>query len=118
MSAKFAVSAFVVEATTLSAPASAFAVKTGAVATPLPSVVTLTLVKPPGKVPEAPEAGAVKVTPAPAMPTLPPSFTVAASCVANAVPTVVDCGVPAVAAIDAGVATAGSMSEVERGKSW
>src|SRR4051812_8068764 len=82
-------------ATTLYAPVVAFAVKAGAVATPLAFVMTLAIVEPPANVPDAPEAGALKVTPAPLMGALPPSSTVACSCVGNAVLTTADCGVPA-----------------------
>ena len=66
----------------------------GTVATPLLLVVT---VAEPVKVPLAPLIGAAKVTEAPLTGLLLASFTVACRAVANAVPTVALCGVPAVA---------------------
>jgi len=45
----------------VSLPATVFAVNAGVVATPFAFVVTVALVMPPGKVPLAPLAGAVKV---------------------------------------------------------
>lgn len=54
-------------------------------------------------VPDAPEAGAVKVTLAPDTGLLPKSFTVTAGALAKAVPTAADCGVvPESAAMDEG----------------
>jgi hypothetical protein len=53
--------------------------------------------------PDAPEPGAVNVTFAPLTGLLSESLTVACSCVANAVPTVAVCGVPAVAVMLAAV---------------
>lgn len=58
----------------------------------------------PTNVPLAPFAGAVKVTVTPLTGLFPESFTVACSCVANAVFTVAFCGVPAVAVMLAGAA--------------
>jgi hypothetical protein len=77
-----------------------FAVKVGAVATPLPlvAIALLTFVPVSAKVPLAPLAGAVNVTGTPLI-GLPDSDTVASRSVAKAVPTVALCGVPAVAAI-------------------
>ena len=74
--------------------------KAGAVATPLPFVVTL--VDPP-KVPLAPLPGAANVTVMPLNGCPPESFTVACSAVANAVFTVALCGVPPLAMMLAGV---------------
>src|SRR5690349_1763233 len=71
-----------------------------AVATPDAFVVAV--VTPPANVPLAPLPGAAKVTVAPLTGLLNESFTVACSCVANAVFTVALCGVPAVAVIVAG----------------
>jgi hypothetical protein len=76
------------------------AVKTGAVAMPCALVVAVLTF--PAKVPPAPLAGALNVTVAPATVLPYASTTVAANCVAKAVFTVADCGVPAVAVIDAG----------------
>jgi hypothetical protein len=76
-----------------------FAVKVEAVATPLPSVETVSVFVPePANVPLAPAPGAVKVTETPLM-GMPDSDTVASRSVGKAVPTAVLCGVPAVAAI-------------------
>ena len=74
--------------------------KAGAVATPLPFVVTL--VDPP-KVPLAPLPGAANVTVIPLNGWPPESSTVACSAVANAVFTVALCGVPALAMMLTGV---------------
>jgi len=52
-------------------------VKTGEMAMPLPSVMTLAVVVPFVNVPEAPLDGAVNVTPAPLIGLLPASRTVA-----------------------------------------
>jgi hypothetical protein len=57
----------------------------------------------PAKVPLAPVAGAAKVTTTPLTGLPPESFTVAWSALAKAVLIVADCGVPAVAVMDAGV---------------
>jgi hypothetical protein len=76
-----------------------FAVKVGAVALPLLSLVTVTTFgvgDPPVNVPLAPLEGAVKVTNTPLMPK-PDSDTLTSKSVGNAVSTVVLCGVPAVA---------------------
>lgn len=54
-----------VEAVTVKVPAVPLAVSGGAVATPLASVTTTTVVAPSAKVPLAPLAGTVKVTSAP-----------------------------------------------------
>jgi hypothetical protein len=59
---------------------------------------TVAVLEGPGNVPLAPAAGAVKVTDTPFI-GLPDSVTVACNAVAKAVPTVVLCVVPAVAAI-------------------
>src|SRR5207253_1903482 len=83
--AKFAVSAPTL-ATTLYEPAVPLAVRAGAVAMPLPFVTTVALA---AKVPEAPEAGAVKVTLTPASGLLPESVTLACSAVLKAVLTFV-----------------------------
>lgn len=79
------------------------AVKVGAVATPLGSVLTLTLVRLPGKVPLAPEGGAVKVTETLGTGLLLPSFTMALSAVVKAVFTVALCDPPAVVVMEADV---------------
>src|SRR5260370_42355302 len=79
-------------------PAVPFAVKVGAVATPLPSVLTITVVTPPGKVPLAPLEGAVNVTGMP-LRLVPESFTFACSGVLKALLIAMLCGVPAVARI-------------------
>ena len=75
--------------------------KTAAVATPDAFVVAV--FTPPAKVPLAPLEGAANVTVAPLTGLLKGSFTVACSCVVKPVPTVVFCGVPAVAVIVAGL---------------
>jgi hypothetical protein len=62
----------------------------------------VTAVAPPLNVPLAPLVGALKVTVTPLTGFPPLSFTVARRRAANAVPTLVLCGVPPVAAIDAG----------------
>src|SRR5215469_11876857 len=80
------------EAVTVKAPAVLLAVKTAAVA--IPDELVVAVVTPPANVPLAPLPGAVKVTVAPLTGLLKGSFTVACSCVANAVPTVALCGVP------------------------
>ena len=72
------------------------AVNDGAVATPLAFVVTVALAL---NVPPAPLAGAANITLAPLTGFPPLSFTVACRAVANAVPMVALCGVPAVAVI-------------------
>ena len=74
------------------------AVKVGAVALPLVSVVTFTLVNPPVKVPLAPEAGAVNVTTTPLTP-VPFAETIATSGWAKAVLMFALCGVPLLALI-------------------
>jgi hypothetical protein len=78
------------EAVTANEPAVLFAVKVGAV--PRPLVLVITVVVPegvaPANVPEAPEAGAVKVTVTPESPFPAASVTLAASAVENAVDTV------------------------------
>src|SRR5258708_2708225 len=71
------------------------AVKTGAFA--LPSVSVIAVLTPPANVPLAPLAGAVKVTVTPLTGLLAASFTVACSCVANALLMDALWGVPAVA---------------------
>src|SRR5258708_4733496 len=71
------------------------AVKTGAFATPC-ALVTAVFI-PPANVPLAPLAGAVKATVTPLIGLPAASFTVACSCVANAVLMVALWGVPAVA---------------------
>src|SRR5258708_36709040 len=70
------------------------AVKTGAFATPC-ALVTAVFI-PPANVPLAPLAGAVKATVTPLIGLPAASFTVACSCVANAVLMVALWGVPAV----------------------
>jgi hypothetical protein len=70
-------------------------VKTGAVATPWAFVIAV--FTPPANVPLAPLAGAVKVTVTPFKGLFEASFTVACSCVANAVLVFALCGVPPVA---------------------
>ena len=64
------------------------AVKTAAVATPCAFVEAAFVLVPPANVPLAPPEGAVKVTFTPLTGLLAESFTVACSCVANAVFTV------------------------------
>lgn len=79
------------------------AVNPGAVATPELSVTAVaTLLPLLAKVPLAPELGAVKVTVTLGTPLLPISLTVACNWAAKAVVTAALCGVPAVAAIEAG----------------
>lgn len=86
-----------VVAVTVKAPAVLFAVQADEVATPLESVVSVS-VAPPGNAQLAPEAGAVKVTETP-LAGVPFEVTVADRA-ANALPTVTPlCGVPPVAAI-------------------
>ena len=82
-------------------PAVAFAVN-GALATPEALVATVMVAVALLKTPDAPEAGAVKMTLTPDTGLLPASFTVTASGLANAVLIVALCGVvPALAVIDA-----------------
>src|SRR6266849_2388679 len=81
-------------------PAVAFAVNVVEVATPLALVVAV--FTPPAKVPLTPLVGAVNVTNTPFTGLFPASFTVACSCVANAVLIAALCGVPAVAVMLAG----------------
>src|SRR5260221_8529655 len=102
VSEKFAgVETPVTEAVTLYGPPTVpLAVKTAAVATPC-ALVTAVLT-PPANVPLAPLVGAVKVTVTPFTGLLEESFTVACSCVANAVLIVALWGVPAVALMLAG----------------
>jgi hypothetical protein len=69
-------------------PAADVAVRVGAVATPVASVVT-DAVAPDGKVPDGPVAGAVNDTPTPATGLAPASVTVATTAVGKAVPAVV-----------------------------
>src|SRR5436190_22658678 len=76
-------------------PTMELAVNAGAVATPLASVATVVL---PENEPLAPFAGAAKVTRTPLL-GIPDSFTVACKGAAKTLPTVADCGVPAVALI-------------------
>ncbi len=71
------------------------AVKTGAVA--MPEAFVTAVLTPPANVPLAPLPGAAKVTVTPLTPLPNESFTVACSCVANAVLIEALCGVPAVA---------------------
>lgn len=73
------------------------------VATPDAFVDAVAVALPPANVPLAPVEGAVKVTVAPDTPLPFVSFTVACSVAANAVLTVVVCGVPAVAVMLVGV---------------
>jgi hypothetical protein len=88
-------------ATLYGPPAMLFAVNTAEVATPLAFVVAELI--PPVNVPLGPVcAGAVNVTVTPTSRFPPLSFTVAFNVDANAVPTVVLCGVPAVAVTDTG----------------
>src|SRR5215472_10066472 len=77
------------------------AVNTAAVATPEAFVVAV--VTPPANAPLAPLPGAAKVTVAPLTGLLRESLTVACSCTAKPELTVALCGVPAVAAILAGM---------------
>jgi hypothetical protein len=78
-------------------PAVLLAVKTADVAIPCAFVVAV--FTPPANVPLAPLAGAVNVTATPLTGLFPASFTVACSCVGNAVLRLALCGVPAVAVI-------------------
>ena len=89
------------DAVTVYAPAVPLAVNTADVATPLAFVSAV--FTPPANVPLAPVPGAVNVTVTPDIGFPLPSFTVATNGAANAVFTVVLCGVPLVAVIDAGV---------------
>ena len=102
VSEKFAgvVTPATVAATVYGPPAVALAVKVAEVATPLALVVAV--FTPPANVPLAPLVGGVNVTTTPLTGLFPASFTVACSCVANAVLTVALCGVPAVAVMLAG----------------
>jgi hypothetical protein len=91
----------VTEAVTVYGPPTVlFAVKTGAVATPLAFVTAV--FTPPANVPLAPLPGATNVTVAPLTGLFRESSTVACSCVANAVFTVALCDVPTVAVMLAG----------------
>src|SRR5215467_4059233 len=102
VSVKFAeVPTPVAEAVTVYVPGTVLAVKTPDVAMPDRLVVALFTL--PAKVPVALMPGAVKVTVTPLTGLLEESFTVACSCVANAVFTVALCGVPAVAVMLAGM---------------
>jgi len=92
----------VTAAVTLYVPPVAFAVNVGAVAFPLASVFTWSVVEPPVNVPLAPEDGAVNVTVAPLTGLLPLSFTVATRFDAKAVVTGALWGLPDVAAMLAG----------------
>ena len=65
----------------------------------IPDAFVDAVATPPANVPLAPFPGAANVTVAPLTPLPKESFTVACSCVANAVLTVALCGVPAVAVI-------------------
>ena len=77
----------------------------GADATPDAFVATVIVAVLLLNTPDAPLPGAVNVTFTPATGLLPASLTVTASALANAVPTVADCGVvPALAVIDVAVA--------------
>ena len=98
VSAKVVLSAPAV-AVTLYEPAVPFAVKAGAVARPEASVTT---VVEPAKLPEGPEAGALKVTLTPATGSLPASTTFATIKVPKAVLMVALCGVPSNEVIAAG----------------
>lgn len=89
----------VTPAVTANAPVVVFAVKVGAVATPLAFVLAVTVVNPPVNVPPAPLEGAVNVTVTFASRLPPASFTVAVSAVANAAPIAALWGVPVVAAM-------------------
>jgi hypothetical protein len=94
-----AVDAPAAEAVTLSAPAVVFAVNADEVATPLALVVTVSVaVEFDAKVPLAPDGGAVNVTSALGK-GVPPIVTVATSEFVYAVPTVVLCPDPLVAAM-------------------
>jgi len=81
-----------------------FAVKVGAVATPLPLVVAVAVVEPPVNVPLAPLDGAANVTVTPLTGLLLAFFTVAASAVPKPVFTAALCGVPPVAVMLAATA--------------
>src|ERR1700740_1107669 len=80
----------------------ALAVKTAEVA--LPEALVVAVFTPPANVPEAPLLGAMKVTITPLTGFALESVTVATSGLANALPTAVLCGVPALAEIEAGFA--------------
>src|SRR5215472_15074421 len=69
----------------------------------MPLALVVAVFAPPANVPLAPLAGAANVTITPLTALPPESFTVAWSCIANAVLTVALCGVPAVAVIEAAV---------------
>src|SRR5580692_1981901 len=71
----------------------------------MPLALVVAVFTPPANVPLAPLAGAVKVTSTPLTGLLPASFTVACSCVVNAVLIGAVCGVPAVAVMLAAVPT-------------
>jgi hypothetical protein len=86
------------EAVTVSAPMIPFAVYVLEVAVPVASVVSVSVVVPPSKVPLAPVPGAVKVTNAPLNGVL-PKVTLATSGAANAVLTAAVCGDPLAAVI-------------------
>ncbi len=78
----------------------ALAVNAADVATPEELVVAV--FTPPAKVPEAPLLGAVNITDIPLTPLPPEFFTVTTSAPVNAVLTAALCGVPLVAAMEAG----------------
>ena len=84
-------------AVTLYVPTVVMAVNTGAVAMPLAFVVAVAVRTPPVKVPEGPEAGAVKVTEMPPTGLLPASVTFACRLVAKAVFPTAFCPPPAAA---------------------
>lgn len=86
------------EAVTVSAPIIPLAVYVLEVAVPVESVVSVSVVVPPSKVPLAPVAGAVKVTNAPLKGVL-PNMTFATSGAANAVLTAAVCADPLATAI-------------------
>jgi hypothetical protein len=97
-----AAAAPVAEAVTVIVPAVVLAVNDDEVATPLEFVITVSVaVEFETNMPLAPDAGAVNVTATP-LAGDPPFVTVATSELANAVPTVVFCPPPLVAAITSG----------------
>ena len=89
-------------AVTVKVPVIAFAVKVGAVATPLALVTAIAVVEPPANVPLAPAPGAVKITFTPGNRLLFASRTVAVNAVGNGFNGNTVCPPPAVAVTEAG----------------
>jgi hypothetical protein len=99
-----------VNAATVYVPWVPFDVNTGAVAMPLPLVVTVTVFAPPANKPVAPTRGAVNTTVAPPTGLLFLSRKMTCRLVANAVLRFAVCGVPALVAIDVGKTLGAAMT--------